>query len=55
MAKSLFIPEGYKSALTLRETQHAIKYIKDLSAGSVLLASIYAIVIGCMVLGGVLR
>ena len=32
-----------------------IKYIKDLSAGSVLLASIYAIVIGCMVLGGVLR
>ncbi len=30
MAKSLFIPEGYKSALTLRETQHAIKYIKDL-------------------------
>ena len=32
-----------------------IKYIKDLSAGSVLLASIYSIVIGCMVLGGVLR
>ncbi len=30
MAKSLFIPEGYKSTLTLRETQHAIKYIKDL-------------------------
>lgn len=30
MAKSLFIPKGYKSALTLRETQHAIKYIKDL-------------------------
>ena len=24
-----YIPEGYKSALTLRETQHAIKYIKD--------------------------
>ena len=32
-----------------------IKYIKDLSAGSVLLASIYSVVIGCMVLGGVLR
>lgn len=29
MSKDLFIPEGYKSALTLRETQHAIKYIKD--------------------------
>lgn len=29
MSKSLYIPEGYKSALTLRETQHAIKYIKD--------------------------
>ncbi len=30
MAKSLYLPEGYTSALTLRETQHAIKYIKDL-------------------------
>ena len=30
MAKSLYLPEGYSSALTLRETQHAIKYIKDL-------------------------
>ena len=30
MSKSLSIPEGYKSSLTLRETQHAIKYIKDL-------------------------
>ncbi len=29
MSKGLYIPEGYKSALTLRETQHAIKYIKD--------------------------
>ncbi len=29
MSKSLQIPVGYKSALTLRETQHAIKYIKD--------------------------
>lgn len=29
MSKSLYIPEGYTSALTLRETQHAIKYIKD--------------------------
>ncbi|MBR6101726.1 MAG: aspartate--ammonia ligase [Ruminococcus sp.] len=29
MSKGLIIPEGYKSALTLRETQHAIKYIKD--------------------------
>ena len=29
MAYSLIIPQGYKSALTLRETQHAIKYIKD--------------------------
>ena len=29
MAKSLYLPEGYKPALTLRETQHAIKYIKD--------------------------
>ena len=32
-----------------------IKYIKDLSAGSVLLASLYAVVIGCMILKGVLR
>lgn len=29
MSRSLYIPEGYKSALSLRETQHAIKYIKD--------------------------
>ena len=29
MSKGLTIPEGYRSALTLRETQHAIKYIKD--------------------------
>lgn len=29
MSRSLYIPEGYKSALMLRETQHAIKYIKD--------------------------
>lgn len=29
MSRSLYIPEGYKSSLTLRETQHAIKYIKD--------------------------
>jgi len=29
MSRTLYIPEGYKSALTLRETQHAIKYIKD--------------------------
>ncbi len=29
MARSLIIPEGYKSTLSLRETQHAIKYIKD--------------------------
>lgn len=30
MARSLIIPEGYSSALSLRETQHAIKYIKDI-------------------------
>ena len=30
MSKILYIPDGYSSALTLRETQHAIKYIKDL-------------------------
>ncbi|MBR1591781.1 MAG: aspartate--ammonia ligase [Ruminococcus sp.] len=30
MSKSLYIPEGYKSLLTLRDTQHAIKYIKDI-------------------------
>ena len=30
MSKALYIPEGYSSALTLRETQHAIKYIKDI-------------------------
>ncbi len=30
MSKILTIPEGYHSALTLRQTQHAIKYIKDL-------------------------
>ena len=32
-----------------------IKKIKDLSAGCVLLASIYSIVIGCLILKGVLR
>ncbi len=30
MSRTLYIPEGYQSALTLRETQHAIKYIKDI-------------------------
>ncbi len=30
MSKTLYIPQGYESALTLRDTQHAIKYIKDL-------------------------
>ena len=30
MSKSLYLPEGYSSALSLRETQHAIKYIKDI-------------------------
>ena len=30
MSRSLYIPEGYKTALTIRETQHAIKYIKDI-------------------------
>ena len=30
MSRSLYIPEEYKSSLTLRETQHAIKYIKDI-------------------------
>ena len=30
MSKEIYIPEGYKSALSLRETQHAIKYIKDI-------------------------
>lgn len=29
MSRELYIPEGYSSTLTLRETQHAIKYIKD--------------------------
>ncbi|MBR7008190.1 MAG: aspartate--ammonia ligase [Ruminococcus sp.] len=29
MSRELYIPKGYKSKLTLRETQHAIKYIKD--------------------------
>ena len=29
MSRELYIPQGYKSKLTLRETQHAIKYIKD--------------------------
>ncbi|MBR6909718.1 MAG: aspartate--ammonia ligase [Lachnospiraceae bacterium] len=29
MSENIYIPEGYKSALSLRETQHAIKYIKD--------------------------
>ncbi|MBE6852004.1 MAG: aspartate--ammonia ligase [Ruminococcus sp.] len=30
MSKSLYLPEGYKPILSLRETQHAIKYIKDI-------------------------
>lgn len=29
MSHSLYIPDGYSSALVPRETQHAIKYIKD--------------------------
>ena len=32
-----------------------IKMIKDLSAGCVMLASLYSIVIGCLILKGVLR
>ncbi len=32
-----------------------IKVIKDLSAGGVLIASFYAVIIGCMILKGVLR
>ena len=32
-----------------------IKIIKDLSAGCVMLASLYSIVIGCLILKGVLR
>lgn len=30
MSEKLFFPKGYVSALSLRETQHAIKYIKDI-------------------------
>lgn len=30
MSRELYIPEGYKPSLTIRETQHAIKYIKDI-------------------------
>ncbi len=30
MSEKLFFPNGYSSALSLRETQHAIKYIKDI-------------------------
>lgn len=30
MSKSLYLPDGYTSALSLRETQHAIKYIKEI-------------------------
>nr|MDE5754404.1 aspartate--ammonia ligase [Oscillospiraceae bacterium] len=30
MAKSLVFPEAYTSVLSLRETQHAIKYVKDM-------------------------
>ncbi len=29
MSKTLYIPKDYSSAISLRETQHAIKYIKD--------------------------
>ena len=29
MSREVYIPEGYKSALSLRETQAAIKFIKD--------------------------
>jgi aspartate--ammonia ligase len=29
MSENIYIPEGYKSVLSLRETQHAIKFIKD--------------------------
>ncbi|MBQ5590865.1 MAG: aspartate--ammonia ligase [Clostridia bacterium] len=29
MSSSLIVPKDYRSTLTLRETQHAIKYIKD--------------------------
>ncbi|MDE6004653.1 MAG: aspartate--ammonia ligase [Oscillospiraceae bacterium] len=30
MSKSLYLPEGYQPVLDLRETQHAIKYVKDM-------------------------
>ncbi len=29
MSRTLYLPKDYKSALSIRETQHAIKYIKD--------------------------
>ncbi len=29
MSENIYIPDGYKSVLSLRETQHAIKFIKD--------------------------
>ncbi|MCR5249078.1 MAG: aspartate--ammonia ligase [Lachnospiraceae bacterium] len=29
MSREIYYPEGYRSALSLRETQHAIKFIKD--------------------------
>lgn len=38
-----------------RQYNEAIKVIKDLSAGAVLIASIYAIIVGCIILKGVLR
>ncbi len=30
MSDKIYVPAGYSSALSLRETQHAIKYIKDI-------------------------
>lgn len=30
MSKSLYLPDGYTPVLSLRETQHAIKYVKDM-------------------------
>ena len=45
----------YLCNLVDSEYNQKIKVIKDLSAGCVLFASVYSIIIGCFILKGVLR
>ena len=45
----LQIPENYTPVIDYMESQRAIKKIKDLAAGAVLICAIAAVIIGCII------